>query len=259
MRATRTDRSIYMLFVVQDLSSTLYPLLIRLHLMDWLRKSTAHDSRNLQELIELADLRVFKIRGTNPQADVFSITRCLGKTSIEQVTTHLKNFCRKFMPDTLMISRLVSDDLYRNYGLQRMLWEEEDKIRLSLQQTPADIDELSRLNAAVLSVEHILPQNPSFEITNHGFNNTEEFEEHKHRLGNLLLLERSLNSACQNSTVEAKITEPTLYANSALVSVRALAAHRVGQPQGYKLNNIEERSRTLAQLILSRWPIDNQI
>ena len=256
VKSTRIDRSAYMLFVVQDLSATLYPLLIRMHLMGWLHEITTHDSRNLQELIELVDLRVFKLRGTNPQADIFSITRDLGNTSIKQVVINLQNFCRKFMPDALMTSRLASEDVYRNYGLQRMLWEEEDQIRHSLQQPLADIEELSRLNAAVLSVEHILPQNPSFEIKSYGFKDAEEFEEYKHRIGNLLLLERSLNSACQNSTVEAKVTEPTLYAYSALVSVRALAAHTVGKPQGYKLDNIEERSQTLAQMILSRWPID---
>lgn len=256
VESTRSDRDRYMMLVVQDLSATLYPLLIRLHCMGWLHQSTAHDSRTLQDLIELVDLRVFKLRGTNPQADVFTITRGLANTSLDQVVMNLQAFCRKFMPDALLTSRLVSEDLYRNMGLQRMLWEEEDQARLSLQQPIADIPELSRLNAVGLSVEHVLPQNPAFDITSYGFNNAEEFEEHKHRLGNLLLLEFGVNSACKNVPVETKVTAPNLYAASALVSVRALAASRVGKPQGYKLENIEERSQTLAKLVLSRWPIN---
>lgn len=256
VKSTRTDRDRYMLFVVQDLSATLYPLLIRLHRMGWLNQSTAQDSRPLQALIELVDLRVFKLRGTNPQADVFNITRGLANTTLEQVVMGLQNFCRKFMPDTLLTSRLVSEDLYRNMGLQRMLWEEEDQARLSLQQPTADITELSRLNAVGLSVEHVLPQNPAFGITSYGFKDEAEFEEQKHRFGNLLLLESGVNSACKNVTVETKVTAPNLYAASALVSVRALAASRVGKPQGYKLENIEDRSQTLAKLVLSRWPIN---
>ena len=255
VQATRTDRASYMLLVVQDLSATLYPMLIRLHRMGWLHQTSVHDSRTLQALIELVDLRVFKLRGTNPQADVFAITRGLRNTTMEQVVLGLQSFCRKFMPDTLLTSRLVSEDLYRNMGLQRMLWEEEDQIRLSLQQPPADISELSRLNAAGLSVEHVLPQNPAFDIASYGFKDAEEFEEHKHRLGNLLLLESGLNSACKNSTVETKVTQPNLYAGSALVSVKALAASRSGKPLGYKLDNVESRSQLLAQLMLQRWPV----
>lgn len=255
VKSTRTNRDSYMLFVVQDLSATLYPLLIRLHLMGWLDQKTAHDSRSLQFLIELVDLRVFKLRGTNPQADVFAITRGLGGTTIDQVVASLKAFCQKFMPDGLMSSRLVSEDLYRNMGLQRMLWEEEDLVRLSLQQPLADIQELSRLNAAGLSVEHVLPQNPAFDIASYGFEDTEEFDEYKHRLGNLLLLESGLNSACKNTTVEAKVNLANLYPASALVSVGALAASRIGKPLGYKLDNVEARSQSLAQMVLKRWPI----
>ncbi len=255
IQATRTDRDSYMLFVVQDLSATLYPMLIRLHLMGWLKQQSGKDTRDLQSLVELVDLRVFKLRGTNPQADVFSITRGLGTTTLEQVVTDLLNFCHKFMPDALMTSRLISEDLYRNFGLQRMLWEEEDTIRHSLQQPVADIQEMARLNAAALSIEHVLPQDPAFDITSYGFKDMEQFEEHKHRFGNLLLLEKGLNSACQNRTVEAKVTNSNLYAASDLVSVKALAASRVGKPQGYRLENIDERSGSLAALMLKRWPI----
>lgn len=255
VRLTRTDRASYMLLVVQDLSATLYPLFIRLHRMGWLTQASGTDTRSLQALIELVDLRVFKLRGTNPQADVFWITRNLGNTTLTAVVTDLLQFCKKFMPDGLLTSRLVSEDLYRNMGLQRLLWEEEDQARLSLQQQPADIAAMAALNAAGMSIEHVLPQQPAFDIASYGFTGLEEFEEHKHRLGNLLLLETGLNSACKNTTVEAKVTNPRLYADSALVSVGALAASRVGKPQGYSLNNIEARSVALADMMLLRWPM----
>ncbi|NLB30309.1 MAG: DUF262 domain-containing protein, partial [Alcaligenaceae bacterium] len=71
---TRTDRGLYMLLVVQDIAATLYPLLIRLHLNQWLDKTAPEDDRNLLDWLEIVDLRVFKLRGANPQADIFWIT-----------------------------------------------------------------------------------------------------------------------------------------------------------------------------------------
>ena len=197
VRATRTDRATYMLFVVQDVSATLYPLLIRLHLKQWLDKAAHVGQRNLLAWIEMVDLRVFKLRGTNPQADVFWMTRALPRKTLQEIVSDLKNFCQKFMPDTLMLSRLESEDLYRNIGLPRMLWEEENQIRQSLNQPAASIEEMAALNAAGVSVEHVLPQNPAFDITSYGFSDAEDFEGHKHLLGNLLLLEGGLNSACE--------------------------------------------------------------
>lgn len=252
---TRTDRAAYMLFVVQDVSATLYPLMIRLHLKQWLKTAPATGGRNLLEWIETVDLRVFKLRGTNPQADIFRITREVGSKTLEDVVFELRNFCQKFMPDARMLSELENEDLYRNMGLARMLWEEENQIRQSLGQPAASIQEMAELNAAGVSEEHVLPQNPAFDITSYGFKDTEEFDDYKHRLGNLLLLEGSLNSACQNKTVEEKVTAPQLYASSALLAVKALAADRVGKPQGYRKENIKNRCETLGQLLLSRWPI----
>lgn len=256
VRATRTDRATYMLFVVQDVSATLYPLLIRLHLKQWLDKAAHVGQRNLLAWIEMVDLRVFKLRGTNPQADVFWITRVLPRETLQEIVSDLKHFCQKFMPDTLMLSRLESEDLYRNMGLPRMLWEEENQIRQSLNQPAASIEEMAALNAAGVSVEHVLPQNPAFDITSYGFSDAEDFEGHKHLLGNLLLLEGGLNSACQNRTVEEKVTAPQLYASSALVAVKALAADRVGKPHGYRKENIERRCKTLGQSLLACWPIE---
>ena len=250
---TRTDRQSYMLLVVQDLSATLYPLLIRLQLKEWLKKSSAHDPRSLQELVELADLRVFKLRGTNPQADIFWITRDLTQSSVNNVAQELLNFCQKFMPDTLMSQRLAAEEMYRNVGVQRMLWEDEDQLREKMQLPQADIDELVKLYSGGLSIEHILPQKPAFKVEHYGFDDAEQYDIQKHLLGNLLLLEGSINSACQNKTVEEKVTLPSLYLSSGVKTVKALAAKRGGASHGYRRENIDQRSQQLAQLILKRW------
>ncbi|KXU87118.1 hypothetical protein CR51_35885 [Caballeronia megalochromosomata] len=244
-----------MLLVVQDLNATLYPLVIRLQLKGWLKSSGAHDPRNLQELVELVDLRVFKLRGTNPQADMFWITRELPNSSVDNVVQHLRNFCHKFMPDTMMVQRLEAEDMYRNVGVPRMLWEEEDQLRAELQLKHADIAELAELYTGGLSIEHILPQNPSFVVEHYGFDGLDQYEDYKHRLGNLLLLEGRINSACQDKTVEQKVILPSLYLASRIKMVKALAAKRSGATQGYRREGIEERGQQLAELLLKRWPI----
>lgn len=92
VKATRTDRDTYMLLVVQDMNATLYPLVIRLQLKGWLQMVGEEDLRTLQELVEVTDMRVFKLKGTNPQADVFWITRELPTSTVSTVAVRLRNF-----------------------------------------------------------------------------------------------------------------------------------------------------------------------
>lgn len=254
--ATRTHGQAYLLFVMQDLSATLYPLVIRAQLKGWLSEvSDREGRRTLHDLIELVDLRVFKLRGTNPQADIFRITRELPSRTLDHVMVELLNFCQRFMPDSLLASRLVDEDLYRNPGLPRMLLEEEALARMSLNLAPLNVRQLSDLNRTGLTVEHILPQVPNFNVVAYGFDGIEEYEQQKHRIGNLMLLEGPLNSTCNNRTVEDKMSGPNLYLSSELVSVRSLAAQFAGQIQGFRRTSIDSRAKRLAELIVGRWPI----
>jgi len=258
IQATRTDRNMYLLWVIQDLSATLYPLVIRLHLMGWLpQRGVSSDARTLLELIELADLRVFKLRGTNPQADIFRITRGLPTLSLDQVMLALQGFCQHFMSDALMASRLVDEDLYRNPGLARMLIQEEEKARLAVGEAAMGLAKLAKLNQEGLTAEHILPQDPEnrFDITGYGFGSPDEYLQHKHRLGNLVLLEGSINTACSNRTVETKMTSPDLYMASQLCGVLAVAARFTGNTQRFNRTAIDERSQRLAKLMVESWPI----
>lgn len=253
--ATRTDKRTYLLLVSQDLSATLYPLLIRLHLKGLLAQTEGGiTGRTLLELLELVDFRVFKLRGTNPQAGIARITSELPNCTAQQVAQNLLNFCQQWMPNALMASRLLADEMYRHPGLQRLLLEAEEQARVALQLPVLTIGELAALAKKGLSIEHILPQTPSFDVNAYGFVNNDDYLQHLHRLGNLLLLEKPINSACSNSTVEQKITDHNLYHASSLRSVGALAARHAGQPS-YQKNDVNARSQALAELVAARWPI----
>lgn len=258
LEATRNDCTTYKLFVVQDLSATLYPLVIRLQLMGWLPKAgETSDSRTLLNLLEMVDLRVFKLKGTNPQADIFRITRMLPKATLDQVMLELHDFSRRFMSDALMNSRLVDEDIYRNPGLTRMLLEEEDAARPLVNLPLLDIAELVALNQIGLTVEHILPQDPdsSFNTAAYGFPDADEYQQHKHRIGNLVLLEGPLNSACNNQTVENKMVSANLYMSSKLSAVKALSAQFAGKTQRFQRQSLDARSKLLAGIVAKSWPI----
>lgn len=254
---TRSDFDAYLLWVIQDLSATLYPLIIRLHLMGWTTQSSSRDARSLAELLALVDLRVFKLRGTNPQADIFRITRDLGRSNVEDVARDLLSFCERFMPDQLMQSRLVDEDIYRNPAVQRLLLQVEQEERTAVGDAPLNLDALVKLVSDGLTVEHVLPQDPdnSFNIRAYGFLDASDYELMKHRLGNLLLLEGDINSACNNRTVEAKVTVPNLYRASALCSVQGVAA-KCAQPNvRFDRTMLNVRSTDIATRVAKRWSL----
>ena len=243
---TRDDREAYLLWVVQDLSATLYPLAIRLHLKRWTTNVSLHNGRTLNELLALVDLRVFKLRGTNPQADIVKITRALEQSTTDQLATDLLAFCDRFMPDPRMQARLLDGDMYRNPAVQRILLQLEEERRRAVNKPALDLQELVQLIADGLTVEHVLPQDPknSFDVSAYGFASDADYDLVKHRLGNLVLLEGNINSACSNRTVEVKMASPNLYRASDLYSVRGLAADCV--PPNPRFDRAAMSARTVA-------------
>ncbi len=254
---THTSLDYYLLWVIQDLSATLYPLVIRLHEMGWIGSVSSKDSRTMLQLIELTDLRVFKLRGTNPQADIFRITRALAGWSVDQVAQSLIEFCRQFMPDTLITTRLVDVEVYRNPGLERMLLQVEELARAEVKAPALDLVALKNLNRDGITVEHIMSQDPgdSFHVSHYGFTGNEDYEQNRHRLGNLMLLEGAINSACQNRTVEQKMSTPNLYPKSIFCAVQALAARHAGAEHRFDKVALQQRSLGLAKIVKDRWSL----
>jgi hypothetical protein len=123
--------------------------------------------------------------------------------------------------------------------------------------SPLQLPELVTLVGGGLTVEHVLPQDPdnSFTVAAYGFSDAGDYELMKHRLGNLLLLEGGINSACNNRTVEAKVTAPNLYRASGLCSVRGLAAACSQANVRFDRGMLSTRSTNIATLIAKEWPL----
>ncbi|MHB8253871.1 MAG: HNH endonuclease family protein [Acidiferrobacter sp.] len=252
---THNSLGYHLLWVIQDLSATLYPLVIRLHTMGWVESVGSEDPRTLLQLVELTDLRVFKLRRSNPQADMFRITRALAVSSVDQVAQELIRFCRQLMPDTLIATRLVDAGIYNNPGLKRMLLQVEELARVAVNVPALALDALKDLNRDGLTVEHVLSQDPgdSFHVSHYEFSSNEDYEQNRHRLGNLLLLESRINSACRNRTVEDKMSASNLYPRSKLCAVQALSARHAGSGKRFGKATLGQRSLELAQIVMDRW------
>lgn len=252
---SRDRRDLYTLFVIQDVSTTLYPLLIRLRLQNRLdEKVSSHGDRSLLELIEVTDLRVYKIQGTNPQAGVAHLVRGLGRLQNNEVADELMNICQRFMPSEKFRSRL-NEDMYSNAGTLRILLSVEEQCR----KAPYAIEDLASLVRDGITIEHIIPQSPSFGIKAYGFHSEVSYEENVHRIGNLLLLETRVNSACSNNSVETKISTHKLYGKSGFQSVLALAAEHAGKTPAYSRTAILDRSAGIANFAVDHWPLTGSI
>jgi hypothetical protein len=258
--ATRSNRELYLLLVVQDLSTTLYPLLVRLHNERMLQIGVPeHLDYTLLQLVELADLRVFKLQGTNPQADMVALMRDFARLSPLQIAERLVYFCQRFMPSARFEAKLANEDIFRNPGLARILLEAEGAARRGAGQPDLGIDDLVQINTEGLTIEHILPQETSFGVRMYGFHSAESYLEHLHLIGNLVPLEKRINSACSNCSAEKKMSEPKLYRSSQFNLVKALAAAGANCSPAYSKNAVVERSRELASFAVKRWPLTTDL
>ena len=254
--ATRSNRELYLLLVVQDLAATLYPLLVRLYNEDKLDvRVPEHLDYTLLQLVELADLRVFKLQGTNPQADMAALMRDFGRLTPLQIAERLINFCQRFMPSARFEAKLANEEMFRNPGLPRILLEAESAARESSGLPRLEIADLVLFNTEGLTIEHILPQEPSFGVRLYGFHSAESYLEHMHLLGNLAPLEKRINSACSNSSVEKKMTELRLYKSSQFNLIKTLAAAGANKSPAYSKDALIQRGEDLAKFAVGRWPL----
>lgn len=254
INALQTDKQSYLLWVEQGLSATLYPLVIRLRLMGYEQETSIHDPRTLLQLIELVDMRVFKVGGFKREASIYDITTELSQgASVDSIAEKLLNYCNTNVSNSLMRSRLINEDIYKNPADRRILLHIEELIR----QPPnlLNIGDLSAIKSGC-SIEHILPQdhNDSFNVNDLGFVDDADYLLHRHRLGNLVLLESGINSTCLNHAIYEKMTAPNCYPKSTMNAVQHISATAItrGCPF-FDKKTLNERSELMAEAIMERW------
>lgn len=217
-------------FQFLEFSATLYPLLVRLYAQGKLDE--------LLSLLEATEVRVYKLKGTNPISYMYWLSSEITKRdmNIEEIKKHLINFNEDFMSDHNLIKYLEAD-IHQNGAVKYILSEYCN-------------DNLNIESYKDLQVEHIFSAKPNFEPISYGFEDDYDYD--KNRLGNLGLLEGGINKGIGNS---APINKVAGYLKSCVSETRKLAGEI--QKGNFTKNNVDVRREIIIEFCVRRFKINN--
>lgn len=249
--ATRSDARLFTLLVVHRLAARLYPIVTRLYQRNLLfcPVQGAASAIDLLHCLEIVDLRVYKLRGTDPARDIGHLSHSSRNASVADIAERLLTFVREFMPDGLMQTQL-EQPMYKNGATVPALLAFEQ----SLGQ-PYNLQQLVGLVQRVPTQEHILAQRPAFNCTAYGFADDTDFHGQVDRIGNLALLAEDENARCLNKSVQQKMSSPDLYRASVFAGPRHLAAQFAVNREVFGRKEVLARTEELARFALRHWPI----
>ncbi|MAM28698.1 MAG: hypothetical protein CMC13_06710 [Flavobacteriaceae bacterium] len=252
IQKTSVDKKYYKIFSILGLSATLYPLVTILNSQNRLPKNLQaenFDRHTFLDLVEIIDVRVYKIRGTDPKADMarFAFDVKNANRSDWDVEQWLHWFNSRWMNENEFRNNLLGSIYKRSRAvLPHILLDYSEH----LSNTELDLETLKDyVKIKALSIEHILSQKPKFTLKTHGFKSNDEYLDFEHTLGNLTLLEKSLNSSVNNKNVYDKVT---FYDRSKFKMTKALAT-KITHDGQFKKSDIEKRSEKIAEYLESKW------
>lgn len=214
-----------------EFTATLYPLLVRLYMQNKLD--------DLITILEAIEVRVYKLRGTNPIADMYWLASHISENNltVDEIKTHLINFSEKFVNNHVFRTYLDSA-IYGNGAVKYILSEfSKDNTNISTYKD--------------LQVEHIFSKEPNYETTSYGF--ADDYNYEKNRLGNLGLLEQFLNKGLSNLPPINKVTG---YLNSVITDTRNLAGEI--QKGGFTKQNVDDRRKQIIDFCIDRFKLNNE-
>ena len=207
-------------------TATLFPLIVRLFMQNKLDK--------LLKLLETVEVRVYKLRGTNPIADMYWLSSDIAENdlSIDDIKGRLIDFCEKFMNDHVFRTYLDAD-IYGNLAVKYILSEYSS-------------DNPSIDTYMGLTIEHIFSEEPNYKPSSYGFD--EDYDYEKNRLGNLTLLEKDLNKG--NDPPKNKVS---VYLKSVVTDTRNIAGEI--QRGEFSKNAVDIRRRNIIDYCVRRFKI----
>jgi hypothetical protein len=148
--------------------------------------------------------------------------------------------------DEEVMTALVTEPAYRRYPRARLrmfLEAAENAYRAETGQP--------QVERMTYPIEHILPQKWKDSWPVESPEAATDRQDHVHRLGNLTLLTKSLNSKVSNGPWETK-RSALLEHNTVKLTGRLITATEAGT---WDEAGIDKRSRELAQVLLTTWPV----
>jgi len=215
-----------------EFTATLYPLIVRLYMQGKLDE--------LLGLLEAVEVRVYKLRGTNPIADMFWLSSYVAENEpdIDDIKARLNYIGEKFV-NNHVFSNYLDNAIYGNGSVKYILSEYNG-------------DDLTYESYKDLQVEHIFSKEPNFDTTAYGF--TEDYDYEKNRIGNLGLLEQSLNKGLGNLPPINKVSG---YLKSYITETRDLAGEI--QKGNFSKINVDNRRKLIVDFCIKRFKLNGQI
>ena len=227
------SKSIYQKpFRFLEFTATLYPLIVRLHMQGKLD--------DVLDLLEAVEVRVYKLRGTNPIADMYWLSSFVAEHELEidDIKARLNYIGEKFV-NNHVFSNYMNNAIYGNGAVKYILSE-------------YNRDTLTYETYKDLQVEHIFSKEPNFDTDAYGF--TEDYNYEKNRIGNLGLLEQSLNKGLGNLPPINKVNG---YLNSQITETRNLAGEI--QKGSFSKTNVDNRREKIVEFCIKRFKLIEQI
>ena len=243
----KTEPKYFKLFVVLNLSATLYPLIVKLESLKLLDKNLEtknYEKFTFYDLIELIEVRVYKTRATDPKADISRLVFDIDKKRPIDIQNWLLWFNGRWMSKEEFQSRMYGW-IFGNRALNHIFINYSE----SLQKKEYKISELIAISTKNPNIEHILAQTPTFAPRALGFKNKEDFIDFEHNLGNLTILERSLNSSIQNKSAIDKVEA---YGKSTFIMTKMIGSE-IDTKKTFTKTELNERTKLIAEYCLERW------
>lgn len=216
-------------FQFLEFTATLYPLLVRLYMQNKLDK--------LLNLLEAIEVRVYKLKGTNPIAGIYWLSSEITKrdVSVEDISNNLINFNENFM-NNHNLKNYLGANVYQNGAVKYILSEYSN-------------DNQNLDSYRDWQVEHIFSSDPNFEPTSYGF--AEDYDYEKNRLGNLGVLEAGINKGIGNS---APINKVDGYLKSRVSDTRNLGGEI--QQGNFTKDNVDKRRERIIEFCITRFAVN---
>lgn len=253
IQKTETDKKYFKIFSILGLSPTLYPLITVLNSQKILESKLSMDNSghsSFLDLIEVIDVRVYKIRGTDPKADMakfvykYNNNKHLTNNQIEE---ELRWFNSRWMNENEFKNNLLGAVYKRSRAVLPFVLLDYSEYLSNYEHNLDDLKDFIKTKS--LTIEHILSQTPKFSLDTHGFQSEEEYLEFEHTLGNLTLLEKSINSAVRNKNISEKVG---FYDKSKFKMTKLLATEITYNSQ-FDKEDIETRTKIIANYMEKKW------
>lgn len=243
-----SDTKYYKLFVILNLSATLYSLIVKLQEKNLLEKELEGENYKgvtFFDLVEIIDVRVYKTRGTDPKADIVKFVSTINTKKNIDIQNWLLWFNTRWMSKEQFNSSL-SVNFYPNAALPYIFVNYCEK----LNNRDYNLSELKEIVNTQLTIEHILAQTPDFNPEALGFQDMEDFCSYEGRLGNLSLLEKSLNSAIQKKVPLLKVE---LGYDKSRFSMTKKLASQIIHENSFTKRQLDLRTDDIKTYCVRRW------